>query len=346
MHITNLEHERVISDVMRMQQIFMNILGNSAKYTNPGGNIEMEINEKASNMQGYGCYEFVFRDNGIGMSREFQEKLFEPFSRAEDSRVSKIEGTGLGMTIARNIARMMNGDITVKRETGKGTQFVVTLLLKFVDTEAPSPEMLMGLPVLVADDDKNTGEMACLILENLGMKGEYVLSGGEAVQKVWEHHQSSQDYFAVILDWKMPEMDGIETTRAIHEKVGPDIPIIILSAYDWSAVEEEARGAGVNNFISKPLFRSRLLYLFNQIAEKDKSEAPPEEESISDVDLNGKRILLADDLELNRIIVEELIGETGVTVESAENGQEALEKFEKYPWSSAPWVDEITVIAH
>ncbi|MBP3361355.1 MAG: response regulator, partial [Clostridia bacterium] len=290
--------------------------------------IEMEINEKASNMPGYGCYEFVFRDNGIGMSKEYQEKLFEPFSRAEDSRVSKIEGTGLGMTIARNIARRMNGDIAVESELGKGTKFVVTLILKLVDTEAPDTEKLMDLPVLVVDDDKNAGEMTCLILENIGMKGEYVLSGREAVQRVWEHHRSNQDYFAVILDWKMPEMDGIETARAIRERVGFDVPIIILSAYDWSTVEEEARRAGVNGFISKPLFKSRLVYLFNQIVEKDKSKELPEEEIFTKVKLNGKRVLLVEDNELNREIAEEIIGETGVTVESAENGREALEKFE------------------
>ena len=328
-HIANVEHELVIGDSMRMQQIFMNILGNSAKYTNPGGNIEMEINEKPSAMHGYGCYEFVFRDNGIGMSKEFLAKLFEPFSRAEDSRVSKIEGTGLGMTIARNIARRMNGDIAVESEIGKGTKFVVTLILKLVDEEAPNTENLVDLPVLVVDDDKNASEMTCLILENIGMKGEYVLSGKEAVQRVWERHTDNRDYFAVILDWKMPEMDGIETARAIREKVGPDIPIIILSAYDWSAVEAEARRAGVNGFISKPLFKSRLVYLFNQIAEKDKSKELPEGDSFTNVHLNGKRVLLAEDNEINREIAEEIIGETGVTVESAENGREALEKFEQ-----------------
>jgi len=328
-HITNVEHERVIGDAMRMQQIFMNILGNAVKCTNPGGNIEMEIHEKPSSMHGYGCYEFTFRDNGIGMSKEYLEKLFEPFSRAEDSRVSKTEGTGLGMTIARNIARRMNGDIAVESEIGKGTKFVVTLILKLVDTEAPNTEKLMDLPVLVVDDDQSASEMTCLILENIGMKGEYVLSGREAVQRVWERHRSSQDYFAVILDWKMPDMDGIETARAIREKVGPEVPIIILSAYDWSAVEEEARRAGVNGFISKPLFKSRLVYLFNQIVEKDEGKELSDEESFTKVKVDGRRILLVEDNELNREIAEEIICETGVTVESAENGQEALEKFEK-----------------
>ncbi len=328
-HITNVEHERVIGDTMRLNQIFMNILGNSAKYTNPGGHIEMEINEKPSAMHGYGCYEFVFRDNGIGMSKEFLERLFEPFARAEDSRVSKIEGTGLGMTIARNIARRMNGDITVESEVGKGSQFVVTLILKLVDTQAPDTERLVDLPVLVVDDDKSASEMTCLILENIGMKGEYVLSGREAVQKVSEHHGTNQDYFAVILDWKMPDMDGIETARAIRKEVGSDVPIIILSAYDWSTVEEEARLAGVNGFISKPLFKSRLVYLFNQLVENNKNNEQADEEAFTKVKLHGKRILLVEDNELNREIAEEIIGETGVTVETAEDGQEALEKFKK-----------------
>lgn len=329
--IINVEHERVVGDAMRLQQIFMNILGNSVKYTPPGGNIEMEINEKPSTAYGYGCYEFVFRDNGIGMSREFQEKMFEPFSRAEDSRVSKTEGTGLGMTIARNIVRRMNGDITVESQIGKGTQFVVMLSFKILDVAAPDTKKLVDLPVLVADDDESAGEMTCLILENIGMKGEYVLSGMEAVARVWERHQMKQDYFAVIVDWKMPDMDGIETAQAIRRKVGPDIPIIILSAYDWSSVEDEARRAGVNGFISKPLFKSRLVYLFNQLAGNDSDQKIQEPESLEKAGLKGKRILLAEDNELNREIAEEIIGQTGVTVESVEHGKAALERFSEMP---------------
>ncbi len=326
--IANIEHEHVVGDSVRMQQIFMNILGNAVKYTPPGGNIELEINEKPSNTYGYGSYEFIFRDNGIGMSKEFQERLFEPFSRAEDSRVSKIEGTGLGMTIARNIARRMNGNITVQSEKGKGTQFVVTLALKFMDAKMPDMERFIDLSVLVADDDETAGEATCLVLENIGMKGEYVLSGREAVERVWEHHQSNEDYFAVILDWKMPEMDGIETAREIRKKVGPDVPIIILSAYDWSMVEEEARDAGVNGFVSKPLFKSRLVYLFNQLAGNDAKQEAKEKETLNRDALLGKRVLLVEDNDLNREIAEEIISETGVTVESVENGKEALERFE------------------
>lgn len=325
--IANVEHEQVIGDSVRLQQIFMNILGNAVKYTQPGGSIEMEINEKPSGTYGYGCYEFAFRDNGIGMSREFQERLFEPFSRAEDSRVSKIEGTGLGMTIARNIARRMNGDITVESEVGKGTRFTVMLTLRLADTAAPDTEKLVDLPVLVADDDKAAAEMTCLILENIGMKGEYVLSGEAAVERVGEQHRINQDFFAVILDWKMPGMDGVETAREIRKRVGPDVPIIILSAYDWSVVEEEARNAGVDGFISKPLFKSRLVYLFNQIAGNDREQDNRETELTGAHALTGKRILLVEDNELNREIAEEIIGQTGVTVESVEDGQQALERF-------------------
>lgn len=330
-HIANVEHEQVIGDSMRIQQIFMNILGNAVKYTPPGGDIEMEINEKPSSVYGYSCYEFVFRDNGIGMSREFLEKMFEPFSRAEDSMVSKTEGTGLGMTIARNIARMMNGDILVESTLGKGSQFVVILSFRIAHTTAPNMNRFMNLPVLVVDDDETASQMTCMILEHIGMNGEYVLSGKEAVERVWEHHQMDQDYFSVILDWKMPDMDGIETAWAIREKVGPDVPIIILSAYDWSDAEDEARRAGVNGFISKPLFKSRLVYLFNQIALEDEEEEHPKIDPPAESGLAGKRILLVEDNELNREIAEELIGETGVTVESVEDGRKALERFEQMP---------------
>ena len=233
------------------------------------------------------------------------------------------------MTIARNVARRMNGDITVESEPGKGTRFTVMLSFRIMNAVEPDTEMLVDLPVLVADDDQAAAEMTCLILGNIGMKGEYVLNGREAADRVWERHQNDEDYFAVILDWKMPDMDGIETAREIRRRVGPDIPIIILSAYDWSAVEEEARSAGISGFISKPLFRSRLVYLFNQIAGSDRRQQ--EEEEGGEIDLTGKRILLAEDNELNREIAEEVIGQTGVTVESVENGRKALERFEEMP---------------
>ncbi|MBO5472182.1 MAG: response regulator [Lachnospiraceae bacterium] len=325
--IANVEHEQVIGDSMRLQQIFTNILGNAVKYTPPGGNIRVEINEKPAGSYGYAAYEFIFRDTGIGMSPEFLQRLFEPFSRAEDSRVSKIEGTGLGMTIARNIARRMNGDITVESQVGKGTQFVVTLSFRLADVQPPDTEKLADLPVLVADDDESACEATCLILENIGMLGEYVLNGYDAVARVRKRHNAGQDYFAVILDWKMPDMDGIETARRIRAQVGPEVPIIILSAYDWNSVEEEAREAGVNGFIAKPLFKSRLVYLFNQIAGEEAERQEQDNNVPTDAIRPDARVLLVEDNELNREIAAELIGHVGVTVEWAENGEEAVEMF-------------------
>lgn len=328
LHIARVDHEEVIGDVMRLQRVFMNLLGNAVKYTPAGGKLELEITEKESNLYGYGCYEFVFKDNGIGMDDEFQRKIFDPFSRAEDSRISKIEGTGLGMTIAQNIVRMMNGSICVESEKGKGSQFTVTVFLKQQKTTAPNLEQFAGLPVLVVDDDICACETTCEVLEDIGMRGEWVLSGREAVDHIWKAHQEGKDFFAVILDWKMPEMDGMETAEKIRQKVGDEIKIIILSAEDWTMIEPEARMAGVDGFISKPLFKSRLVYMLKKVAGKEDPVEAKSAESSPELILSGKKVLLAEDNELNREIAEELIGNTGVSVESAKNGREALEKFE------------------
>lgn len=329
LHIAKVEHEDVIGDSMRLQQVFVNILGNAVKYTPPGGRLEVEISEKPSKLYGYGCYVFVFRDNGIGMSEEYQKQIFEPFSRAEDSRVSKIEGTGLGMTIAMNIIHMMNGNISVESKLGEGSQFTVTVFLKQQNVTAPDMEQFVDLPVLVADDDMYACEAACMVLDEIGMKSQWVLSGREALKRVQEAHRTEEDFFAVILDWKMPDMDGIQTAREIRREVGPDIPIIILSAYDWSSVEAEARQAGVNGFISKPLFRSKVAYLFKQLAGNENTEEGLSEEAFTEQDFHGKRVLLAEDNELNREIAQEIIGSTGVIVESVVDGKQAVERFQE-----------------
>lgn len=307
----------------------MNLLGNAVKYTPPGGKLELKITEKASKTYGYGCYEFVFRDNGIGMDGGFLERIFEPFSRTEDSRVSKIEGTGLGMTIAQNIVHMMNGDISVESEVGKGSQFTVTVFLKLSNTSAVDVEQLADLPVLVVDDDECACETACEVLADIGMKGQWVLCGREAVECVAKAHEEDRDFFAVIVDWKMPGMDGIETARAIRSEVGSEVPIIILSAYDWTEIEEEARMAGVDGFISKPLFKSRLIYLFRELKGMDNRKEAVKSEKEAVCSFEGKRILLAEDNDLNREIAEEIIGAMGVKVESVVNGKEAVEQFEK-----------------
>lgn len=333
LHIGKIDHEDVIGDAMRLQQVFMNILGNAVKYTPAGGNLELEIAEKMSKTYGYGCYEFIFKDNGIGMSEEFLNRIFEPFSRAEDSRVSKIEGTGLGMTIALNIVQMMNGSIHIESKEGEGSKFTVTVFLKQQSTTDAGMERFIDLPVLVVDDDRYDCEAACAVLNDIGMKSEWVLSGRDAVKRVCEAGERGEDFFAIILDWKMPDMDGIQTAKAIRKKVGPDVTIIILSAYDWSDVEAEARQAGVDGFISKPMFKSRLIYLLKKITEEENKEEITENEAVSGQDFRGRRILLAEDNELNREIAEEIIQSTGAIVESVVNGEQALKRFcEKDEW--------------
>lgn len=331
MRIFRIDHEDVIGDVLRLQQVFTNIMSNAVKYTPEGGKLEIEIFEKHSKIYGYGSYEFIFRDNGIGMSEDFQKEIFEPFSRAEDSRISKIEGTGLGMTIAQNIVRMMNGNIRVESKENEGSQFTVNLYLKQQNTSALDVRELEDLRVLVADDDECACEAACEVLNDIGMCGEWVLSGEEAVEQVRKACDEEMGFFAVILDWKMPGMDGIETAREIRRLVGPEIPIIILSAYDWSDVEEEAREAGVDGFISKPLFKSRLVYMFKQFSGGNEQRAEEEAEQPEHKDFSNKRILLVEDNELNREIAEEIISMTGAAIESAVNGKEAVELFRKNP---------------
>ncbi len=325
--ISKVEHENVIGDELRLQQVFMNIISNAIKYTPDGGKLEIGIAEKHSKIYGYGCYEFVFQDNGIGMSEEYQKTIFEPFTRAEDCRVSKIEGTGLGMTIAQNIVRMMNGDIRVESKENEGSRFTVTLFLKLQDNEKMDVKELQQLHVLVADDDEGSCESACKILTDIGMCGEWVLSGEEAVRRTKAACEEGREFFAVILDWKMPGMDGVETAREIRKLLGEDVPIIILSAYDWSDIEDEARKAGVNGFISKPLFKSRLVYLFKQFIDSSDNEEDVEENFGKRQDYSKKRILLVEDNELNREIALEIIGETGASIESAANGQEAVQMY-------------------
>lgn len=331
-NILKVEHEKVIGDSLRIQQVFMNLMGNAIKYTPNGGKIKLTISEKESHQYQAGCFEFIFEDNGIGMSDEFLEKVFDPFSRADDSKISKIQGTGLGMPIARNIVRMMGGDIEVESQENVGTKFTVTIFLTLQNTDSVNYEEFVNLPVLVADDDPLGMESACTMLNDLGMKADGVLSGKEAVEKTVEKHQRKEDYFAVVLDWKMPDLDGIATTKAIRRAVGNDMPIIIISAYDWSDIEQEARAAGANAFISKPLFRSRLEHLFNGlIGKEEKQEADKPFENLEELDLSAYRLLLVEDNELNAEIATEILGMTGIQVEHAEDGSIAVDMVSEHP---------------
>ena len=274
-----------------------------------------------------GCYEFSIEDNGIGMTPEFQKIMFEPFSRADDHRTTKVQGTGLGMAITRNIVNLMNGDIQVESAPNKGTKITVTVYLKLQEDEKEQEKELFDLPVLVVDDDQTCCESTVETLREIGIAGEWVLTGKGAVERCAARHKTGRDYFAVILDWKMPEMDGIATARRIRECVGEDVTIIILTSFEFSEIEEEARAAGVDAFVAKPLFRSRLTATLRQFTSgKKEKNARNYLEDFAKTDYTGKRLLLVEDNDLNREIATEILGMTGVTVETAENGKSAVEK--------------------
>ena len=329
-HAHELQHENVIGDPQHIQQVFLNILSNAIKYTQNNGKILFGIREKPSKTAGYGFYEFIFQDNGYGMKPGFLKKIFNPFERAEDPAIRAVQGTGLGMAISKNIVQMMNGDIHVESTYGKGSIFTVTLHLKLQDEEKTAFR-LPELNVLVVDDDRIACETTCERLEEMGLKSQWVLSGKEAIRKVVAAHEKQNDFSTIIIDLKMPDMDGIETTRRIREKVGPDIPIILISAYDWTEYETEARAAGVNGFIVKPMLKSSLAYAIKKYTLKEPVHFAFMEPVLEESFFNGKRVLLVEDNDLNREIAEEILSQKGVSVEAAENGKKALEKFRSMP---------------
>ena len=331
-HLSQIEHEDVCGDSLRIQQVITNILSNAIKYTPDGGKIRFSLAERSTQSSGVGCYEFTVEDNGIGMTPEFQKVLFEPFTRADDKRTSKIQGTGLGMAIARNIVNMMNGNIKVESAPDKGSRFTVTIFLKLQEKEQIRLEELVDLPVLVVDDDPLCCESTVGMLDDIGIDGESVTSGQEAVERTVERHEKNEDFFAIIMDWKMPGMDGVETTREIRRRVGRNVPIIVLTAYDYSEIEEEARAAGVNDFIAKPLFRSRLPTVLKNLVEGRPIHVMKNElAGLAKCHYEGRRILLVEDNSLNSEIAKELLEMTGASVETAEDGEKAVEKFTQKP---------------
>ncbi len=330
-NIENVEHELVIGDSLHIQQAFMNLMGNAIKYTPEGGKIKLSISEQPSHIPNVGCYEFIFEDNGIGMTPEFISHIFEPFARAEDTRINKIQGTGLGMPITKNIINMMDGDIKIESKLNEGSRFIVTIFLKIQDSKDINYEKFVDLRILVADDMEDSCEATCELLNEMGMNSEWVLTGEEAVKRVERAHNERNDFFAVILDWKMPGMDGVTTAKEIRKHVGPDMPIIIFSAYDWSDIEVEARAAGADYFISKPLFKSKVAYLFSTITDTGKN-VQEEDDPFCDIakkNYTGKRVLLVEDNELNSEIAEEILSMVGLQVDTAEDGSEALDKFSR-----------------
>lgn len=327
LHVTKVKHENLIGDVQRIQQALLNMLTNAIKYTPENGKIQLSVEEKHSVYNGYGQFEITVEDNGIGMKPEFLHKVFEPFERSEDTAIHNIQGTGLGMAISRHIAQMMNGDIQVESEYGKGSKFTMRFHVRLGGEDEYDKGVLINLPVLVVDDDDVACGIACENLNELGMKPEWVLSGQEAVQKVIEGNH----YFAIIIDLMMPDMNGIETTQKIREYVGPDIPIIIISAYDFSGFENEAMRAGVNGFISKPIMKSKLFHLMKKFVTNMKDEKQDNIIPDNIITFPSKRILIVEDNELNREIAYELLKETCADIDTAIDGQDALNKVSSSP---------------
>ena len=324
----DIEDEDIITDPLRLNQILLNILSNAIKFTPTGGMISIRIAQKNGAPKGCVCYEFRIKDNGIGMSEEFQKHIFEEFSREESSTVSGIQGTGLGMSITKNIVDLMGGTIALTSEPGKGTEFIVTLCFTRSGQKAEPKQLpqLEGLRALVADDDTNTCLNVSTMLSKIGMRPEWTISGKEAVIRTKYAVEQGDAFSVYIIDWLIPDMNGIEIVRQIRKVIGNRCPIIILTAYDWADIEDEARAAGVTAFCEKPLFLSELRRV---LAEPFRAEPASEPTQPTAADLKGKKLLLVEDNELNREIALEILKEAGFVVDTAEDGAVAVQKIKQ-----------------
>ena len=324
----DIEDEDIITDPLRLNQILLNILSNAIKFTPTGGMISIRIAQKNGAPKGCVCYEFRIKDNGIGMSEEFQKHIFEEFSREESSTVSGIQGTGLGMSITKNIVDLMGGTIALTSEPGKGTEFIVTLCFTRSGQKAEPKQLpqLEGLRALVADDDTNTCLNVSTMLSKIGMRPEWTISGKEAVIRTKYAVEQGDEFSVYIIDWLIPDMNGIEIVRQIRKVIGNRCPIIILTAYDWADIEDEARAAGVTAFCEKPLFLSELRRV---LAEPFRAEPASKPAQPTAADLKGKKLLLVEDNELNREIALEILKEAGFVVDTAEDGAVAVQKIKQ-----------------
>ena len=324
----DIEDEDIITDPLRLNQILLNILSNAIKFTPTGGMISIRIAQKNGAPKGCVCYEFRIKDNGIGMSEEFQKHIFEEFSREESSTVSGIQGTGLGMSITKNIVDLMGGTIALTSEPGKGTEFIVTLCFTRSGQKAEPKQLpqLEGLRALVADDDTNTCLNVSTMLSKIGMRPEWTISGKEAVIRTKYAVEQGDEFSVYIIDWLIPDMNGIEIVRQIRKVIGNRCPIIILTAYDWADIEDEARAAGVTAFCEKPLFLSELRRV---LAEPFRAEPAAKPAQPTAADLKGKKLLLVEDNELNREIALEILKEAGFVVDTAEDGAVAVQKIKQ-----------------
>ena len=328
----DVENEDIITDPLRLNQILLNILSNAIKFTPTGGTISIRIAQKNGAPKGRGCYEFRIKDNGIGMSEEFQKHIFEAFSREESSTVSGIQGTGLGMSITKNIVDLMGGTIAIESEPGKGSEFIVDLCFALSGRKVEQKQIpqLEGLRALVADDDTDTCLSVSTMLSKIGMRPEWTISGREAVIRTRYAMEQGDEFSVYIIDWLIPDMNGIEVVRQIRKVIGKSCPIIILTAYDWADIEEEARAAGVTAFCEKPLFLSQLRRV---LAEPFGAEPIHEPSQPNASGFKGKKLLLVEDNALNRELAQEILKEAGFAVDTAEDGEIAVRKMKQ----AAPW---------
>lgn len=328
--ISNIESENVYCDSVRLNQVIINLVSNAVKFTPEGGKITVTLFEEPSEKgDDYTCVHFEVQDNGIGMSEEFQKTIFEAFAREDSKRVHKTEGTGLGMAITKYIVDAMGGTIRVESAPGKGSHFFVTLDLE--KAEVREEEMILpNWNMLVVDDDELICKTTADSLEKIGLDVEWTLDGESAVKMVEKRQSAGNPYHVILIDWKLPGIDGIETAKQIRSEMGNDIPILLISAYDWSDIEKEARAAGVSGFISKPLFRSTLFYGLKQFAGSDVpnvAETIPSERPDDTIHFDNVKILLAEDNELNWEIANELLTPIGLDIDHAENGRECVDMF-------------------
>ena len=322
---SRMETEYLYADQLRLNQIYINILSNAIKYTEPGGHVSVDLKEEESPKQGCVRLTYKVSDTGIGMSKEFMETMYQPFSRQTDSRVNSIQGTGLGLAITKQMVDLMDGRIDCESQQGEGTTFTVVLDLPIADRQREDM-MLEPMDVLVVDDDEILLDTAIDTLKSLGVTADSAGNALEAIGMIARRHEAGRDYSVVIIDWKLPDVDGVEAIRRIRTEIGSSIPVLLISAYDWTDIEDMAKEAGANGFVSKPLFRSTLYDKINEILGTAVKSVEPEDDYS---DLQGLNILVAEDNDINWEIISAMLGMFGITTERAENGAVCVEKMKQ-----------------
>ena len=316
-HINQMEKEYLYTDQLRLNQIYINILSNAIKYTEPGGRVSVELRQEESDKPGCIRLTYVVADTGIGMSPEYMATMYQPFSRQIDSRVNSIQGTGLGLAITKQMVELLEGTIDCQSEQGKGTTFTVVLDIPEADKQRDNMQ-LDSIDILIVDDDETMLEITGDTLESLGASAEQARNGLEALGMIEHRHLAGKDYNVILIDWKMPELDGLETIRRIRSEIDADVPILLMSSYDWSDIEDKAKEAGADGFVSKPLFRSTLYDKISSLTGKESGSSAPEDDYS---DLQGLHLLVAEDNDINWEIISTILSMYGITTDRAENGR-------------------------